>query len=82
MISEKYSEFSLNGLTVAYYIITSAEGFGLSIFVVETGESFTADVISKDKSYVIAITDKMVAGTVTPVTAPYVLHDMLCDIKW
>ncbi len=82
MLSEKYKEFTLEALTVAYYIITSPEGFGISVKIHETGESFTAKGISDSMLEVVRIADKMVSGTVTPVSAPYVLHDILCDIKW
>ena len=82
MLSKKYKEITLEGLTVAYYIITSADGFGISVKVFETGESFTAKGISENVLDAVRIADKMASGTVTPVTAPYVLHDMLCDIEW
>ena len=69
MLSKKYKEITLEGLTVAYYIITSADGFGISVKIFETGESFTAKGISENVLDAVRIADKMASGTVTPETS-------------
>ena len=62
MLSKKYKEITLEGLTVAYYIITSADGFGISVKIFETGESFTAKGISENVLDAVRIATRWLPG--------------------